>query len=181
MCNGSGFRHGGDRCHHCGGRGREKWVAVSDYNTVTVGSDLPSHLMMNTIVVAAAVTVTDRDPPCAARAMENNSFWSTSTSPWNGNMTNGQKHARERQKCRFRPGNPESFVFPGPTTPTTTWWSSQADSRWTTSAKCPARRFTETLSTWWAFFTSQHVYCDCFSMNLAQSFDFLPLKWLQRV
>lgn len=57
----------------------------SEWQSVTIAplqsaAELCSHLLMNTIVVAAAVTVTDRDPPCAARAMENNSFWSTSTS-----------------------------------------------------------------------------------------------------
>lgn len=57
----------------------------SEWQSVTIAPlqsapELSGHLMINTTVDAAAVTVTDRDPPCAARAMENNSFWSTSTS-----------------------------------------------------------------------------------------------------
>lgn len=56
----------------------------SEWQSVTAplqsAPELSGRLMINTIVVTAAVTVTDRDPPCAARAVESNSFWSTSAS-----------------------------------------------------------------------------------------------------
>lgn len=94
MCSGSGFRQGGNRCHHCNGRGREKWVAISEGSSGAVGAapKLSSHLMINTFVVTAAVTVMDRDPSSVACAMESNNFWSTSTSLWNGNMTEMTKN-----------------------------------------------------------------------------------------
>ncbi|KAK0155107.1 Protein SSUH2 [Merluccius polli] len=31
VCNGAGYRHGEDRCHHCNGRGRDKTNNSSDY------------------------------------------------------------------------------------------------------------------------------------------------------
>lgn len=94
MCSGSGFRQGGNRCHHCHGRGREKWVAISEGSSGAVGAapKLSSHLMINTFVVTAAVTVMDRDTSSVACAMESNNFWSTSTSLWNGNMTEMTKN-----------------------------------------------------------------------------------------
>lgn len=148
MC--SGFRHGGDRCHHCNGRGREKWVSVSDNSTVTVSSwTIQSFNDKHMIVVIAAVTVTDRDPPSAACAMENSSFWSTSASMWNGNMTEMTKDMSGNFKSvDLGQKTLNRGFFPGPTTLRTMWWSSQAGCRWITSARCPARRFLETLTTW---------------------------------
>lgn len=61
------------------GAEKSEWQAVTTA-PLQSAPELSSHLVINTIVVTAAVTVTDRDPPCAACAVENNSFWSTSTS-----------------------------------------------------------------------------------------------------
>ncbi|KAG7267289.1 hypothetical protein CRUP_000287, partial [Coryphaenoides rupestris] len=74
VCNGSGFRHGDDRCSHCGGRGREKINNSSDYvveqssglelenlNKVT-GKELfkDAHYMRQTIELIPITKVTYR-------------------------------------------------------------------------------------------------------------------------
>lgn len=59
----------------------------SEWQSVRVVPLQSGHLMINAFVLTAAVTVVARDPRSAARAMENSSFWSTSASMWNGNVT----------------------------------------------------------------------------------------------
>lgn len=51
----------------------------SEWQPAMIGAapETSSHLTKNMIVVPAAATVTDRDPPSAVCVMESNSFWST--------------------------------------------------------------------------------------------------------